>query len=152
MKIKKRELQYRLGLFLVGSHVWLIALLLVSPLISRLTFEEIQPAMSIILPVSGVYVGAVIEFSISNRYMTSKKSPPMNPMFAVLALSVPILFVLSVTALIVMWGFHESVDSDLFRTLFTALESGLGISVGFIVTALFREGRSGQEDSILTIN
>lgn len=133
-----------LALFIVASHFGAIILVLGLFFVHGFLFEEMTTTLAIVVPMFASYTTAIVRYIIKHRH-SPRSQRIVTLEFALLAFSLPLIFVLCVFAMIVAKGFSLAFQNfDQFKTLLAVLESLFGLYVGYFATELFDHGAKNR--------
>ena len=118
------------------THITTIAL---TPILV-IEFNKALDVILVLMPLTGLYLGVIINFYTTHMQDVSDEKTSMN--FAALAMFLCIAFSLAVMGLLVLY--HEGVIARIedLKKAVSIIDTGLGVYSGFLIKALFRTERS----------
>lgn len=137
--LSETALRNKISRFIFISNGILFVLVIVYYILRGLDDEELTTLISLLAPISAVYMGAVIKYAVSNKNVISKKKEkPVNQLYVTItSWAIPLhfgilLLAISAKALFNWINFQE------LKITFAIVESFFGAYIGIIVASLFK--------------
>ncbi len=129
----ERQLRRRIGIALVISHFSLIILVLFLYFLDGFLFEEMTTTIALIIPMFGVYTSAVTKTFLANK--TKKRiiiaEEPITIEYTFINIFPPALFILALTAIIILKVFNVGLNSfEEFKITLAVIEGAFGAYSG----------------------
>jgi hypothetical protein len=128
----------RLGLFLIASHLAIVALLLGEFVAGGFSFKDMTTAVALVAPMFTAYTAVVVKYFIDNRAAERDRSARLSGPFVTLMFGVAALFVILVIAAILLFAANIGFSSfEQLKAVLAILEGAYGLYLGKVVEALF---------------
>jgi hypothetical protein len=127
-----------LGLFLIASHLLIVALLLGTFIAGGLSFRDMTTAVALVTPMFTAYTVVVIKYFVDNRTTARDRSAQLSGAFVAISFGVPAIFVTLVAASILLFAANVGFSSfEQLKSVLAILEGAYGLYLGKLVDALF---------------
>jgi len=127
------------GLFMIGSHFFIILMVMVAWLAGGFLFTEMVTAVGLIAPLFAGYTTVIIGFINDNREALPRSDTEVTESYKVVSFALPALFAFVTGASVVMWalriGFSEF---DQFKILVGMIQGIFGVYVGQLIYGMFK--------------
>lgn len=130
------DLINKTGIFLVVSQFTLVIIVFLFYLNGGYEFDEMTTTIGLMFPMLSIYTIGIIKFLTHNRNKKLKKQPKVNKEFAFIGWFFPILFILTLGAIIIIKGLKGFGDFEEFKTSLSIIESTFGGFTGYIISTL----------------
>lgn len=141
-------LRNRISKFILVSNGILFVTIIVLYLFSGFLPDEFTTLISLISPVTAVYIGALVKYAVENKNVmdAEKTEKPVNKLYVTISYwSIPFHFV--AIFLIVNLKAVNILTFDDLKIAFSIVETFFGVYVGYIVSSLFKVDEGGGKKS-----
>lgn len=134
--MKERALKDCIAIVLLASHFWIVALCFGLFAVDGRTFEQLTTLLAAVLPPVAVYTTAVVSYYADSRYR-QRAGKAVNHVYAFIAVSFPVAYMLSLTIVIVLPAMNLGPDFKESLSLVVVIESAFGVYAAKIVQSMF---------------
>ena len=136
----QRKLRYRLGFFLVGSHLFLIGLAIALYFMRGFSIDEFTTVVAIVAPVFAGYTTSIVAFIIKEANVLKDTSAPVNSAYAAMSFAMPSVIVLVLALSIWLKANNRVFDNfEDFKRFLLLVESLFAGYAGMFVYSLFEK-------------
>lgn len=136
----ERQLKYRAGLFLIGSHVGLVIFAIILFFNKGFDIDEFTTVMAVITPVFAGYTTSIVAFIIKDAKIMEDTSAQVSRAYAGLSFGMPLLLVVMVAMAVGMKAFnYVFANFEDFKRFLLLLESLFAAYAGMFVYSLFEQ-------------
>lgn len=137
--MEERNLEATISwLFLVG-HIGTLGSIIWLTLAGGFDGEEFKTTIGLVLPAFAVYSTTIFKSQITQRYKKHSSHRKVSRQFAITALSLCTLFVLSILSLVYMKAFNIIPNFGEFVLFLTIIETSFAAFLGILIDSLFRK-------------
>lgn len=131
----------RVGLFMIGSHFFVILLAITLAITGAFSTDELTTVLGFVGPLFAGYSSLIISFIIKHKNEASYGDESVNPAYAFLSFAVPAVFVFAVVVLLLLKAFNYGIaDFQSLKVLIGSIEAAFGVYVGQFIYSMF-EGK-----------
>jgi hypothetical protein len=128
------------SIILVG-HFSIIILILEMYFRGGFTFSEATSTISIFLPITSVYISAIVKDIIVNREIDQRTQKTYSLGFVIISCTITLMFIIYLLTIIIVKAYNLGIaDFDQFKTLLVLGETIFAAYIGQIVHAMFSAG------------
>ena len=136
----ERQLKYRAGMFLIGSHVAILMLIIVLFFLHGFDAAQFSTLFGIIMPMFSGYTAAIIGFMIKDRYTLDDATQRVTGAFSFLFFAVPALFAVVIAGSIFAQAMSAVFRNfEEFKTFIMTIESAFAVYIGLFVYSIFQK-------------
>jgi hypothetical protein len=149
----KTTIRTSLGLTLVGSHLLILAGILIAPYFSALTWNESVGFTEVVAPLFAGYTTAIVKYFINNAAVLANPGEPRVSMpYIVVSFLPTVLLVLLVAVIVIAHATNNSPATfEQSRTAIAGLEALFGVYVGFVLEDLFHYTAAKKAENNLAV-
>lgn len=138
--MSERQLKYRAGLFLIGSHVGLVIFAIILFFNRGFDIDEFTTVMAVITPVFAGYTTSIIAFIIKDARTTEDTSAQVSRAYVALSFGMPSLLIIMLAVAIGMKAFNSVfANFEDFKRFLLLMESLFAAYAGMFVYSLFEQ-------------
>lgn len=142
----EHKLKNTLALFLIVGHLGTILLVIVLRVQGGFLHEEMTTSIALLSPMFAVYATAVIAHLIDTRHSFTDTSKPVTGLFVFIAAMIPVLFVGSITTIILLKGYNIAFsDFEDFKQVLALIETVFAAYLGTVVRSLYKGSEQAQQ-------
>lgn len=135
--MNESTLKVSLGLALIFSHAIVIVFVVAYYLSSALLYNELIQILAILTPLFAMFASVAIKAISANRFRSRKKEIEISRSFSFISFFYPVAYVLSVLALIAVYGATRKLSFPELVTLLGMAEAAFAVYSVKIVSDIY---------------
>lgn len=147
--MSEKKLRQQITRFIILSNPTILIIVCVLYSMKGLDLEELNTIVSLLLPITGVYIGAVIKYALANKYEDSKNDDKkVSNIYKMVTYGVTSLHFFILFFAILAYALFNAFKFEILKSLFIAVEGFFGAYIGLIVASIFKVKEEATEEKI----